>query len=173
MKIVLTLVFAALLAGCSTFDTHVDLDEWGPARDELKKSTTAEVAPIALPERVDGDMTPEDRKAVETEWPQLGADEFGKGLVAGDGYLELQKGGDLVVRNTFDVIDVGDGGKRYWGSGGSSLITGRCEVFTKSGELVVRLRLRQTNLREPGLAYKKDCFLLGEKVGEWLEENQR
>lgn len=172
MKKLLTIILAGVLAGCSTVETKLELEEWGPARDELRNTARFQVEDLQLPDRVDGDLEPEDRAEIATRWPRWGAEELAEGMSDEDVPAGTDDG-QLRVRVTIDTLDVGDGGKRYWGSGGASLVIGTLELVDKKDRLAARLRFRHQNWRDnTGLAYPHDMWVLGRKVAYWIDDNR-
>lgn len=172
MKIVLTLVFAALLAGCAGVETKLELEDWGPARDELLNTARFQVEDLQLPDRVDGDLEPEDRAEISTRWPRWGAEELAQGMSDEDVPAGTD-GGRLRVRTTIETLDVGRGGGRYWGTGGASLVIGTIELVDEKDQLAARLRFRHQNLRDStGLAFPRDCWQLGRKLAFWIEDQR-
>jgi hypothetical protein len=173
-----------LLAGCQTSATHVTSGSAGEAFEQLDHLDHMVILPVKLPTEFHGNYDPEQLDRYRRDWPMSGArliadgvtEETGRHVRAAPAINKPTKGYYFVLEISY--LDLGDpevkvgsalgGDKEGWSH---VLATGRI-MNAESGDQVVELHFNQSSGFHAGPPFENDMAAIGEKLGEWLNENR-
>lgn len=173
-----------LLAGCQTTATHVTSGSAGEAFEQLDYIDQMAVLPVKLPTEFHGNYDPEQLDRYRRDWPMSGArliadgvtEETGRHTLAAPAIDKPAKGYYFVLEITY--LDLGDSEVRVGSALGGDkegwshvLATGRI-MNAESGAEIVELRFNQSSGFNAGPPFENDMAAMGEKLGEWLNENR-
>ncbi len=172
------------LAGCQTSATHVTSGSAGEGFEQLDRVDSLAVLPVKLPTEFHGNYDPEQLDRYRRDWPMAGARLIADGVTEETSrhtlaapVIDNPKTGYYFVLE-ISYLDLGDaevkvgsalgGDKEGWSH---VIATGRI-MNAESGAEVVELKFNQSSGFNAGPPFENDMAAIGEKLGEWLNENR-